>query len=279
MSFKKLLFGTAGMPISTPEPRSTIEGIKRVNALSLEGMELEFVHSVNISKEKAPEVKKIAAEREVVLTCHGSYYINLNAVERPKMHASVSRVLSCARTAELAGAVSMTFHAGFYLKDSPEKTFSNIKKCFEEITDELKSTKNKITIRPETTGKGKQFGSLEELLLLSSEFDNVLPCIDFSHLHARSNGKFNSYAEFRKVLEDSEKVLGKEFLKNLHCHVSGIAYSEKGEQNHLFLEESDFKYKELLQALKDMDCAGIIVCESPNIESDALLLKKTYEKL
>ncbi len=274
----KLLFGTAGIPISTPE-RSTINGIFRVNELGLGGMELEFVHSIHVSKEIAPQIKKLAQEKNVVLTSHGSYYINLNAVERAKMHASVSRVLSCARRAEEAGAVSMTFHAGFYLKDSPEQTFSNIKKCFEEIESKLKSTKNKITIRPETTGKGKQFGSLEELLDLSSQFDNVLPCIDFSHLHARSNGKMNSYEEFFAVLEKSEKALGKEFLKNMHCHVSGIAYTEKGERNHLVLKESDFNYKELLRALKEFDCKGIIVCESPNIEEDALLLKKTFEEI
>ena len=279
MGFQKLFFGTAGLPISTPEPRSTIEGIKRVNSLGLSGMELEFVHSVFISKEAAPEIKKLAQEKEVTLTCHGSYYINLNAVERPKMHASVSRVIACAKRAEEAGAVSMTFHAGFYLKDSPVKTFTNIKKCFEEITDKLKASNNKITIRPETTGKGKQFGSIEELYSLSSQLDNVLPCIDFSHLHARSGGKYNTYTEFRKVLEDGEKALGKGFLKNLHCHVSGIAYSEKGEQNHLFLKESDFNYKDLLKALKDMNCAGIVVCESPNIEEDALLMKKIFEEL
>lgn len=278
MAFSKLNFGTAGIPISTKD-HNTIEGIKQVNHLGLNGMELEFVHSVHVSEEMAPIIKKLALEKEVILTAHGSYYINLNAVEREKMHASVARVLSCARRAESAGAVSMTFHAGFYLKDSPEKTFSNIKKCFEEIERELKSTKNKITIRPETTGKGKQFGSIEELLNLSSQLDNTLPCIDFSHLHARSGGKYNSYEEFRGVLELSEKFLGKSFLQNLHCHVSGIAYSEKGEQKHLILEESDFKYKELLKALKEFNCKGIIVCESPNIENDALLLKKTFEKI
>lgn len=278
MTFSKLNFGTAGIPISTKD-HNTIEGIKQVNHLGLDGMELEFVHSVHVSEEMAPIIKKLALEKEVILTAHGSYYINLNAIEREKMHASVARVLSCARRAESAGAVSMTFHAGFYLKDSPEKTFSNIKKCFEEIEQELKSTKNKITIRPETTGKGKQFGSIEELLNLSSQLDNTLPCIDFSHLHARSGGKYNSYEEFRGVLELSEKFLGKSFLQNLHCHVSGIAYSEKGEQKHLILEESDFKYKELLKALKEFNCKGIIVCESPNIENDALLLKKTFEKI
>jgi len=279
MVFKKLLFATAGIPLSTPAPHTTIDGLAHVKSLGLAGMELEFVHSVNISKEKAPLIKKIVEENELTLSCHGSYYINLNAVEKDKLAASIQRVLSCARRAEESGAFSMTFHAGFYLKDSPTKTFSNIKAQMEAIISELHSTKNKIWVRPETTGKGTQFGSLDELLSLSSQLDQVLPCIDFSHLHARSGGKLNSYEEFRGELEKCERALGKEFLKNLHCHVSGIAYSGKGEKNHLVLKESDFKYKELLQALKDFNCAGVIVCESPNIEEDALLLKKTFEEL
>jgi len=278
MSFDKLFFGTAGIPHSTQNP-STIEGIKRVSELGLGGMELEFVHSVNVSPQKAPEVKKAALESNVNLSCHGSYYINLNSVEKDKILASKERVLAGAKSAFLSGATSITFHAAFYLKTSPKETLLNVKKSLEEIVSELKKEKNSIWIRPETTGKATQFGSLEELLELSSQLPQVLPCIDFSHLHARSNGKMNSYAEFRRVLEDSEKALGKDFLKNLHCHVSGIEYSDKGERNHLTLKESDFKYKELLLALKDMNCKGLIICESPNIEDDALLLKKTFETL
>ncbi len=277
MVFKKLNFATAGIPTSTIDP-STINGINRVNELGLSGMELEFAYSINVSKEHAPQVKQVAEEKNVFLTCHGSYFINLNSIERPKFHASVSRVISCAKRAEEAGAVSMTFHPGFYLKMPQEKVFENIKKGFMEIEEKLKSSKNKIIVRPETTGKGTQFGSIEELLLLCSQLETTLPCIDFSHLHARSNGKYNSYAEFRKVLEDSEKMLGKEFLKNMHIHVSGIEYTEKGERRHLVLKESDFKYVELLKALKDMDCKGILICESPNIEVDALLMKKTFEE-
>ncbi len=278
MVFKKLNFATAGIPISTQNP-STIEGINRVNELGLSGMELEFAYSINVKKEDAPEVKQIAMNKEVFLTCHGSYFINLNALERPKFHASVSRVIASAKRAEECGAVSMTFHPGFYMKMTQEETFKNIKKGFEEIEEKLKLSKNKIIIRPETTGKVTQFGSIEELLTLCSQLNTTLPCIDFSHLHARSNGKFNSYDEFRKVLEDSEKALGKDFLKNMHAHISGIEYTAKGERRHLVLKESDFKYQELLKALKDMDCRGIVICESPNIEEDALLMKKTFEEI
>ncbi|MCX6800735.1 MAG: TIM barrel protein [Candidatus Diapherotrites archaeon] len=275
---ERLLFGTAGIPISAREP-STAGGIKRVRELGLDAMELEFVHSVNLSEAKAKDAKRISEEENVRLTCHGQYFINLNAVEREKIEASAKRIANAAKIANFAGASSITFHAGFYLKDSPEKTYSNIKEQLGLILADLKNSGNKIVLRPETTGRASQFGSLEELLSLSSEIGGVLPCIDFSHLHARSGGKINSEGEFRQVLEKSEKFLGKNFLGNLHCHVSGIDYSAKGERRHLLLDESDFKYKALLLALKEFDCRGIIICESPNLEGDALLLKKTFEKI
>ena len=57
---KKLLFGTAGIPISTPD-RNTLNGVEHVRTLGLDCMELEFVHSVNISKEKAPLIKNTSS--------------------------------------------------------------------------------------------------------------------------------------------------------------------------------------------------------------------------
>lgn len=278
MAFKELLFGTAGIPLSTQNP-STISGLERVKELRLGGMEIEFVHSINISEEKAPEVRMTAEKLNLKLTCHGSYYINLNAVEKEKQEASVQRVLGAARRANNCSAFSITFHPAFYLNNSPSQAMKNVLTQMKKITAELKAEGRKISVRPETTGKPTQFGSIEELIELSTQLDNVYPCIDFSHLHARSNGKMNSYDEFRDVLDKCEKYLGNEFLRNFHCHVSGIAYSHKGEKNHLALKESDFKYRELLKALKDYDCTGLVVCESPNIEEDALLLKKTYEEL
>ena len=106
-----------------------------------------------------------------------------------------------------------------------------------------------------------------------------MPCVDFAHFHARTNGKYNTYEEFAGILEKIEKALGKKGLENMHIHITGIAYGPKGEKNHLNLEESDLKYTELLKALKDFKVKGVVVCESPNIEGDALLMKKTFEKI
>jgi len=47
----------------------------------------------------------------------------------------------------------------------------------------------------------------------------------------------------------------------------------------LNLEESDFQYTEMLKALRDVRAGGLVVCESPNLEEDALLLQRTYSSL
>ena len=274
----KLCFGTAGIPLST-EPYNTINGIARVRELKLDSMELEFVRNINVSPELAPQVKKLAEEKDVVLSCHASYFINLCSKEKEKRDASAKRIIDAAKRAYECGAFSVCFHAGFYQNRPKEEVYKIIRSELEKIVENLRQQSITIWIRPETTGKPTQFGTLEEIISLSQELELIMPCIDFSHIHARTAGKFNSYNEFCNILEKVEKELGKKALQEMHIHVSGIAYSEKGERHHLNLKDSDFKYKELMKALKEFECRGVVISESPNIEEDALLMKKAYESL
>ena len=275
---KELLFGTAGIPLNA-NPRTTSDGIKHVRKLGLGCMELEFVHSINISKEKAPEIRKVAEGSNIILSCHAPYYINLNSAEKEKVEASIGRIVNSARILNLCGGYSVAFHSGFYMGQEPKKVYGTIRDNLKLIIKTLKNEGNNIWIRPETTGKETQFGNVDEILQLSEEFDNVMPCVDFAHFHARTNGKYNTYAEFSSILESIEKKLGKRGLENMHIHITGIAYGPKGEKHHLTLKESDLKYLELLKSLKDFKVKGVVISESPNIEGDALLMQKTYSKV
>lgn len=278
-SISGLLFGTAGIPISTPKPATSVNGVLRVRELGLDAMELEFVRGVKMSNELAYKVRSVSEAAKVVLTAHAPYYINLNSPDKSKVEASINRILDTARVAHKAGGWSIVFHPAYYGKDPPEIVYDRVKEALKRIIKTLKDEGVEIWVRPETSGGLAEFGSLEEVVKLSQEIENVLPCIDFAHIHARSKGKYNSYNEFTEILNYLEKELGKEVLKNMHIHFSGIEYGDKGEVKHLNLEESDFKYRELVKALKDHSIEGVIISESPNIEGDAILLKKVYNEL
>jgi deoxyribonuclease-4 len=274
----ELLFGTGGVPVSA-KSRSTEAGIERIAELGLGCMEVEFVQGVKMSPQAAVSVGELAAKKKVVLTAHGPYFINLNAIEPQKVHMSKERILQTARIAALFGAKSITFHAAFYLKSTSVETYAVVKRHLQEVVNILRKEGNKVTISPEVTGKPSQFGTLEELLQLSSEIEGVLPCVDFSHWHARM-AKANSYQEFSDILDQIERKLGRRALDNMHIHLSGIAYGKKGEIKHLMLPDSDFHYAELLKALKERKAKGVVICESvPYLENDALLLQQTYRSL
>jgi len=223
-------------------------------------------------------VAETAAREGVKLSAHGPYFINLNAREPEKIVASQERILQTARIAAICGAQSIVFHAAYYLGDPLEKTYSTVRKNLAEVMNQLKRENNRVWVRPEVMGKPSEFGTIDEVLKLCTELEGVGIAMDFAHWHARSGG-FSSYPEFTSVLQQIKQRLGEEALGNMHIHVSGIAYGKKGEIKHLNLKESDLKYVELLRALKDYQAKGLVICESPNLEEDALLLQETYGNL
>ena len=274
----KLNFLTAGMPLATAKGGYS-RAFEIIEEMGLDGMEVEFVHGVRMSDETRALVNKIQQEKNLVLTAHGPFYINLNSQEPDKIDASVQRIIDTAQTASAFGGYSITYHAAFYMGKDKETVFEQVKTQTRKILDVLEENNIKIWIRPETTGKATQWGDYEEIIRLSKEFEQVLPCIDFSHIHARTAGEYNTYDEFCKILDRIGTELGNFALNNFHAHLAGIEYTKKGEKCHLNLENSDMNYKDLLKALKKFDVKGALVCESPNIETDAKLLKDYYMSL
>lgn len=270
---KKLNFLTAGIPIRT-EPKDYKNAFRVLDEMNLDGIELEFVHGVRMGAESQDTVK--SASKDFVITAHGPYYINLNSKEQEKIDASVVRIIDTALMADKVGAYSITYHAAYYMGNDKKIVFDRVVEQTKRIIDVIEKEGLNVWIRPETTGKTTQWGDLDEVIALSKEFKQVLPCIDFSHLHARTGGKYNTYEEFCEILEKIGHEIGQYALENFHAHLAGIAYSDKGEKNHLELEKSDMNYRDLLKAMKEFNVKGALVCESPNIEEDCKLIKDYY---
>ena len=271
---KKLLFGISGLPIGNGSRSfNYASGIEYIKSIGLDAMELLFVRSVNVTAKNKDIILKNKLEKDIYLSAHGSHYINLNAAESEKQEQSMERIIKAMDGLSEVKGKSLVFHPGYYLKDSKEDTYNTIKRNL------LKLPYKGVDYRLETTGKRTQFGTLEELVSLCNEVASCKLCIDFSHIHARGNGSLKGYDDFAKILQYVLDELGRSALDDLHIHMGGIDYNEKGERKHLPLQESDFNYHACLKVLKDFNCSGCVILEGPLVEKDALLLKKIYKEL
>ena len=272
-------FGTVGSPSSAQQKDGSVGGIRRLRELNLSALELAWVQSVRVSDETCARIKATGEENDVAISVHAPYYINLNADTEEMWQAGRERLLAAARAGFRAGATDIIFHPGSYMKRPPGDAVAVATGRLREVSDTLKKEKVAVTLRPETMGKSAMLGTLQEAIDWSREIENVLPCVDFAHLHARpGDGSFNTYEEFTGALRLVEAGLGERGLRHMHIHFSGIAYTSKGERNHLNLADADVKYKELFKALADMGVAGRVLSETPNMEEDAVLMQNTFKR-
>ena len=241
----------------------SIANLEKFHKLGLRVCEIAFTYSVYMDREQAERIGKIAKEKKIHLSIHAPYYVNLNSEEKPKIHASMQRILKCCEIGDALGAKSIVFHPGYYGKSKDkEEAFQNIKKRIIEMMETIKEKKWKVELCPETMGKINVFGSVEEISRLVKETGCGF-CIDFAHILARE--KKVDYEKIKKLFPQKE----------WHCHFSGIEYGEKGERNHISLKKE--QWKELLENLpKDKNIT--IVCESPSRIEDCVegidILKK-----
>jgi deoxyribonuclease-4 len=273
-------FGTVGSPKSTPKkPGGSVGAILRLKELELDALELGWVQSVRVSEDTCVQICATGKDNDFRLSVHAPYFINLNGTDE-EWPNSRKRLMDAAYYGNLAGATDIIFHPGSYFAQPVDEVLDRSIRRLQGCVDELRAAGNPVILRPETMGKIAMLGSLDDTLKMSQAIPGVEPCLDFAHLHARAgDGSMNSKAEWLQVLDDYAQALGKAAHQRLHIHLSGIEYSPKGEREHLPLAESDFNLTALLEALYDKSCAGRILCESPEMENDALLLQKTWREL
>lgn len=244
--------GVAGTPSVCER---TEDALVWLNKRGLEE-EIEFVRQVWMNKARAEKIKALNKDLGVGLSIHAPYYVNLAnpAVAR----ASMKRILDCCDRAERMNASIVVFHAGYYGKDR-QKAHELIYKACAEM-----AKKTGVLLGLETTGKLTAWGTVDEIMDVNKDYGGCVPVIDFAHLYARAQGNI----DYNKVLDKVKKI------KYLHSHFSGIAYGPGGERNHLPILSGKPDYKQIAKLLVKRKTDITMICESPYLERDALVMKK-----
>ncbi|MCJ7713825.1 TIM barrel protein [Candidatus Bathyarchaeota archaeon] len=234
-----------------------------------------------IKKESAEQLKNQALKNDIVLSIHGSYFLNLCGKEEI-VEASKRRILACVQAAKWMNAYVVVFHPGFYGK--MDKNAAQ-KKCVKELREVVETMKSlgitEVKLGPETMGKISQVGSLEEILTFCEEVEQTHLVIDWGHLHARHNGFLRESGDFRSIINNIEQRLGTKAVRNMHCHFSKIEYTKKGERRHHILDNKDYgpDFKLLSEVIVEYKMNPVIISETPLLDLDSINMRNMLNNM
>ena len=272
-------FGPAGVPPTFRAMKATLMDVPRL--LREEGLDAFEYQAVRwgekpqIKREDAEKFGLKAKENDVLLSLHGSYFVNLCG-GKETIVASKKRLIACATASKWMNAQIVVFHVGFYGKKPPKQVFNDCLEALKEVVGEMKALGiRNVKLGPETMGKLSQFGSLDEVLALCEDVEQTQPVIDWAHLHARDRGRFKTVEDFRKVLVEIENRLGMEAVKNMHCHFTKVEFTEKGEKRHHILDETGYgpDFALLAKVIAEFRLNPVIISESPILDLDAIKMR------
>ena len=272
-------FGPAGVP-----PLFRVLGAKLLDVPRLlreEGLDAFEYEAVRwgkkpqILQEDAQSLGSEAKKNDVLLSMHGSYFINLLGTKEI-VEASKRRLIACATAAQWMGAYVVVFHLGFYGELLRSEAHRKAAEALGDIVSTMKSLGiTEVRLGPETMGKHSQFGSLDEILAICEQVEQTQLVIDWSHVHARGLGRFRRVDDFRAAVEQIEKRLGTQAVRNMHCHFTKIEFTDKGERRHHVLDEPGYgpDFAMLAEVIAEFNLHPVIICETELLDIDAMKMR------
>ncbi|NWF87183.1 TIM barrel protein [Candidatus Bathyarchaeota archaeon] len=277
-------FGPAGVPPLFRILKATLADVpKLLREEGLDAFEYQAVRWGTKPQMKMEDAEKLALEankNDVLLSLHGSYFINFCG-EKAIVEASKKRLIACAVAAEWMKAYVVVFHPGFYGKKLKREALASCAKALKETVVGMKGLGiEDVKIGPEVMGKHAQLGSLDEVLSLCEKVEQTQPVIDWAHLHARDKGRLRTADDFRRIVDEIEKRLGAEVVKDLHCHFTKIEFTSKGERRHHILDEKRYgpDFRMLAKVIAEYHLKPVIISESPILDLDAIKMRDIVKK-
>lgn len=275
-------FGPAGNSEAFYEQgyKSTWQAPKWLHDLGLNAFEYSFGRGVRLTQATAEKIGAEAQANQVYLSVHAPYFINLAGEGEEKFEKNLMYLEQSAQAAQNLGATRVVFHPGACAKMDRRVAFENTMESFKKILTMLEEKGyGNLIFCPETMGKINQIANLEEVAQLTNLAENVIPTIDFAHLHARTIGGIRTKQDYIEILDFLENTIGTEKTKKIHVHFSHIEYTKAGEKMHRRFEETDFgpDYVPLCELFYERKMCPTVICESNGTQAlDAKQMLEAY---
>lgn len=262
--------------------KSSLDMPEFLAQVGLNAYEYQCGRGVNIKEKFCRSLAEEAGKRDIFLSIHAPYFINLSTQDPKVMASSLNHIRKALTAARDMKATRIVVHPGSVGKGNTRKeAYERAERLLDLAVDELVPEFPGIMLCLETMGKVNQLGSLEEIIALCQLADCLIPTIDFGHLHARDMGAVKGKDEFEEILDRIDAGLGAEVVQNLHVHFSPIEYAKGGEIRHRTMAESEYgpHFDSLAQIIARDNLTPVVISESADTQvEDALAMQELYNQ-
>ena len=253
-----------------------------VKDCGLDIFEYSFGRGVRITPETADKIGQAFKEKGVGISVHAPYYINFAGEDPDKLRSSFDHLFASLDAVRHFGGNRAVFHPGSPLKSERKEAMMRLLRSVDRFMTEFydKGYEDRY-VCAETMGKINQLGDLDEIVEIVNIADNILPCVDFGHLNARTYGSLKTKDDYKQVIDTLINGVGEKKVKKMHVHFSKIEYGKGGEIRHLTFEDDVFgpEFEPLAEVFAEYRLEPWVLSESAGTQSiDAKTMKNLYFK-
>ena len=277
------LFGPAGgSEAFSARYKSSLEMPKYLASMGLTAFEYQCGRGVMIKEDTGKKLGEAASLHDITLSIHAPYYISMSSTDETKrLSGSLRYFMESAVAARAMGALRIVFHSGSCAKMPREEALALAKDTLSHVIFALDEAGfSDITLCPETMGKMNQLGTLEEVIALCQLDERLIPCIDFGHINARTQGGLETEGDVLRIIDTLENGIGTERTRKIHSHYSKIEYSTGGEVRHLTLEDTLYgpAFLPVAAACYKRGLSPTFICESAGTQDiDAKSMQEIWQ--
>ena len=218
---------------------------------------------------------EMAKRLDVNLSIHTPYYMDLGSNTDLTENCINSIRHAALILNALEGDVVVTSLGLYDGKTDREEIDGNIMANLEDIMGWWQDNGLTPRLGIEITGQEDVFGSLEQVLDVCDQIPGVIPVVNFSHHHSRTNGSLLEVDDFLDLLENVEPYSD----GRIHTAFAGVEYTDGNERRLTPIKKGDLKFEPLAEALIEMKPNATVISSSPLLEHDAMYMKIIHERV
>jgi deoxyribonuclease-4 len=256
-------FGPARVP-SRESPDAAVELLVQRGYAACE---VDFEGGFWMDWTYAERLGALSRERDIRLSVHAPIAAFLGQHERDRKYRMAIGMLDhSAGIAAACGAEPVVLHPGFLSGRDRREAIAAVVEHLRELRRRLEPKGRAVAFGVEVMGRGRELGTLDDVLAISSQVPWVRPVLDFAHLHAVTGGGFREARAFERVLAAADAVMRSAIP--FHIHFSDVSFANHNEKAHVPYGHGTLHAEPLADALAEFDRPATVIGESPDDPSN-----------